>query len=169
MKNKIGEILLAELFLIAVFVFLAFSVQGKAKDAFVVEEKAVIGAPEEPAEPAPPAYEQPPAPPQQAKEPAEPVKEKVVKQPEKEPMEEDETVSMNTVQPAFQVPVRRKDAPEPEIPVEKPGPEPAEAEEVMPKETEKNDTWILLVISGLFCVCGMIRILQRLRIRCGKL
>jgi len=173
MKNKIRERLFTGLFLTAVFVFFAFLVQGKATDAFVVEESAVIGAPE-PEEPAVPVFVQPPVPEQQPEQPGEPAKENIEKQPQQEPVKEPETVSCNTVQPAFQVPVRRKDTTEPEIPFEKPEPEelepePPGAEEVMSKETEKNYTWILLAVSGIFLLGGIIRILQRLRIRYGKL
>ena len=182
MKNKIRK----SVFVGVLLITLCSSV-AKADDAFVVEEEAVIRTQEPVTEVTPPAPVQtPPAPVEEVSEESD--KRELWKEPERQEKkvvrekveeEEAETISQNTVEPVFQVPVRRKTitgkkkSSEVEEPTEIQEPElspelPPEQESENEKSQKSAPVWPLAV-SGIFILAGIAGIVYRLLIRYGKL
>lgn len=184
MRRNEAKRKLLRLFVPLVFCLVgAFSVQSRAEDAFVVEEKAVIGG-EESAEPAPPVAE-PVQRPEVSKEPIEKktappkkIKADKITEQETERIEEsnpvsvsknavsENTVSQNSVSLPFQTPVRKQ--------VSKPEKKAVNKEEIkfreqiLPEEPEPEEVqkqsvpgWIF-GLGVVFFLCGCIRVVRRI-------
>lgn len=195
MKNKKWGSVFVWLFFATVLVLLPMNTVAKAEDAFVVEEKAVIGgesAEENAGEAVPPSQPQIPVeePGKQSEEKAEEPKvtkqtaaEEVKEEPPGEQAKEPETVSQNSLEtvsrnsfePSFQIPVRRRDEKQPET--DDADEAPPATEIALPQEqaaseadaTQKKEPVWMLWGAGVFLLAGIAGILRRLFIRYGKL
>ncbi len=192
MKNKITEKVFVWLCLVTIFMPWSFLTEMKADDAFVVEEEAVIGG-EEADMTLPQVQVQTPPQPELPEEAEKPIV-KTTKKGEfsskatqtDEQTEKPETISQNSQAPIFQVPVRRKnedkngetiqgemeDMTFGESVAEETktleNEEPVQRTEPVAASKHEGPLWLLLV-GGVFLIAGIIRILYRLLIRCGKL
>ncbi|MBO5241080.1 MAG: hypothetical protein J6B19_00260 [Lachnospiraceae bacterium] len=180
MRRNEAKRKLLRLFVPLVFCLVgAFSVQSRAEDAFVVEEKAVIGG-EESAEPAPPVQR-----PEVSKEPIEKktappkkIKADKITEQETERIEEsnpvsvsknavsENTVSQNSVSLPFQIPVRKQVSKPEKKAVNKD--EIKFREQILPEEPEPEEVqkqsvpgWIF-VLGVVFFLCGCIRVVRRI-------
>ena len=184
MKKKSAFVLLCVCFCLCIFSIMG--IQGKAEDAFIVEEEVIIGGEDSPGgnEQGIPAalpsggtvpektgsdveVEKSVRPKKSAKQ------EKVMKENE----EQETTISVNSVPPVFQVPVRRQQAEQIKQVTKAEETEGHKAEEEGITEEpvsllaeqevggKNKNTWWMLVAAGVFLLGGYIRIF----IRGGKL
>lgn len=183
MRRNEAKRKLLRLFVPLVFCLIgAFSVQSRAEDAFVVEEKAIIGG-EESGEPAPPVAGQVQRP-EVSKEPIEKktappkkIKADKITEQETERIEEsnpvsvsknavsENTVSENRVSLPFQTPVRKQVSKPEKKAVNKD--EIKFREQILPKEPEPEEVpkqsvpgWIF-GLGVVFFLCGCIRVVRR--------
>ena len=177
MKKKTAVVVLCVCFVLCMSV--SMQVQGKAEDAFVVEEEVIIGG-EDPQEskihsiPAVLSNEisEPEKNASELKEEKEAPQKKNSKRQE-EDQEQETTVSTNSVASVFRVPVRRQQTKQKKQDMNE---QEAEEQEVQehgmteelstpipeqePGEKEENSWW-MLIIAGFFCLGGCISVFLR--------
>ena len=175
MKKKTTFVLLCVCFCLCISD--AMWIQGKAEDAFIVEEEVIIGGETSPGGkeqsipsvlPSGGANPEPPVSDVGVEKPVRP-KKSIKQETVMEEKEEQETpISINSVPPVFRVPVRRQQELKAEVKEEQEVEEQEVAEvsvvtspEQAPKEKTENPWW-MLVIAGVFCLGGCISVfLQR--------
>lgn len=180
MKKKSAFVLLCVCFCLCIFGIMG--IQGKAEDAFIVEEEVIIGGEDSPGgkeQGVPAALPSGGTVPEktfsgvEVEKSVRPKKSAKQENVMKENEEQETTISINSVPPVFQVPVRRQQAEQvkqvtvaEETEGDKVEEDSIKEEPVSPQveqeaEEKNKNPWWMLVLAGVFCFGGYISVFLR--------